>query len=817
MSRNNKIHNTAQKQFYCEPAEVLHNSEKCLDIDQHIKSKGTVTVSKDLWTQVHQCLHLMTSVFSQLNNECNKEKDLARHYNVEQYQKEPSLTRESVKQQLFDDDNTTQACVPKGKAVEKIFIRQKRSNRSSIELASRQTFLHNKNNKISEIDGLDSACCNRNNGDIDTSSRNYTSSSPSRPMMEGLTSKKLIVSETSEGSCAESCNLKSSMENSCSKKLSPVSCVADKCHNHTSPHHQPAQELLPSKIFGESAKSTKKKRRPRYRLVRRRSSSCRTQGRSREATTSEHESDPGKRENFEKNEHVFGMSEKRHVARNKHSFDQCLSDNDDFHIPEKAKKTTVKDNKLTESHSSPEIDDVILVEAPSTAFVNNKPVRLRAHRIGRIPVESPPLPSAIDRNKRLLMIGSSDRHCHSSTPRKHTKEKNIAPSPNPASRNGSLEIMPSPIKSTLNTTVSETLANNTSTSNESHFNVASPECQRYNSFLSSPVARKSQSECSILQPEISVSFLAKKEISKDNNKRNEIPSGENNDAYTKKLFRSSLQERFPASSSPSDDLLPNKGQSKKNQHEILMPRSGGLSRSTLNENLEVVSRTKPFFQEDDNKSKSGRELFATERELCSSKNSSMFESSHHFSKKQSKITSSSKLNRPKHSSEKFIAPFNQQSKITPTRAKHHPYATSNKFPRTPKSHSPFQSSSVRTPSLISPFQGLTIKSPSSARHKWTTLDRSPMAICFKQARQISDPVVASRTILQFGSRDSDNEKKSREEARSSNQMKNKTRSNKSTIQARNMTDHRFADDSRSNCSNGKCLKAFCFNCSMELA
>lgn len=850
MSSNNKIHNSAQKQRYYKHAEELHNNEKSLDIDAHIRPKETVTISKDLWTQVQQCLCLMTSVFSHLNSECNEEKDLAKHCNERPYQREPTLTRASVKQQLFDD-STTQASIPKGKVVEKIFIRQKGLSRSSIELASRETFLHDKTNKISEIDALDSGYCNQNSCDIDTSSQDYSSSSSSRPMVDGLTSKKLIVSETSERDCSESCNPKSSMENSCakfsagSKKLSSqVSCVTDKCYNHTSPYHQPFLELLPSKIFGECDKSTKKKRRPRYRLVRRRSSSSKSQGRSREDTTSEHESDSGKTWNFEKNEfnrclstgtsaQVSDTSGKRHAARNKHSFDQCLSDNDDFHIPEKAsKKTAVEDNEPTESYSSPEIDDLILVEAPPAPLVNNKPERRQALRSGRNPVKYSSLPrssnssiypSAIDRNKRPLMNGSSDGHCHSSTPRKHGGVKNIAPSANPANRNGSLEIMPSPIKSTLNTNATETLANSTLTSNESHFDVASPNCQKYNSLLSSPIARKSQSECSILQPEISVSFLAKKDIfersSSDNDKRSNIRSDENNHAYSKRLFPGLPQERFPASFSPSDDHLTNKDRSKKNQRENVMPKSGRSSRSTLNKSPEVVSRAKPVFEADHDRSKSRSELCATDRELVTSNNSSMFEYPHH--KKESKIMSSWKLNRSKHSPENFTRPSNehQQSKITPRRAKHHPYATSNKFPRIPASHSPFQSSGVRTPSLISPFQDLRIKSPSSPRHKWTTLDRSPMAMCFKQARQISDPVVASRTILQFGSDNSrsENEKKYREETKSSNKMKNRTTSKKSTTQASNTTDHHFVDDLRSNCSNGKCLKAFCFNCSMELS
>ena len=786
MSNKNKIQNLAQQQCYYEDAEEMQNKETSLGIDK----AGTVTITKDLWSEVQQCLRLMTSVFSQLNNECNEEKDLAMHCNEGPSQRQPCLKRASVRQRLFDDTNSSPALVPKGKIVEKIFIKKKGSNTTSIELASRETFLHNETNKISEIDGLDSACCNRNS--CDTSYEDYSLSSPSKPMKDEL------VSETTKGTHAASSGIKASIEkNSCTKfsadlKSSPVSTAIDKYRTHTSSYDQPALQFSSPKRFDGSGVSTKKKRRPRYRLVRRRSSLCKTQGRSAEAT-SEHESDPGLSTKTTAN-----ASGKGPVARNKHSFDHCLSDREDFRIPEKTMKTNVLHHRPA-AESSPEIDDVILVEAPP------KLGRPQAVCSGTTPVQcSSMCPSAISRNETSVMSGSSGGHCHSSTPRKYGEFKDTAPSANVARRSGSVETMPSPIKST---SVTETLASTTVMSN--------------NSLLPSSIAMESHSECSFSQPDISISSLAKKDIfkrstSSDNerNTKSNTRSSKDSDVY-ERLFPGFPQERV--SFSPADDP-PKKGRSKKNEHEIVMLGSDGSSGSTLNRNPEVVSYTKPLLEENYDRTKSRSELCATNKKLLCSKSTSMLESSDYLPGKESKIISSRKRNRTKHSSEHFTRLSNEhrhslQLKITPSREKHHPYATSTKFPRIPPSHSPSQSSSIRTPALIPPLQGLSIKSPSSPSHKWSTLDRSPMAICFKEAQQISDPVVACRTILKFGS-DSHpgNKKMSRGEARPRNKVK------KATMRTSNITDHRLENnDSRSDCSNGKCLKAFCFNCSMELS
>ena len=769
----------------------MPNKETSLGIDK----AGAVTITKDLWSEVQQCLRLMTSVFSQLNNECNEEKDLAMHCNEGPSQRQPCLTRASVRQRLFDDTNSSPALVPKGKIVEKIFIKKKGSSTTSIELASRETFLHNETNKISEIGGLDSACCNQNS--CDTSYEDYSLSSPSKPMKDELI-RKTLVSETTKGTHAASSGIKASIENSCTKfsadlKSSPVSTVTDKYRAHTSSYDQPALQFSSPKRFDESLISTKKKRRPRYRLVRRRSSLCKTQGRSAEAT-SEHESDPGVSTKTT-------ASEKGHVARNKHSFDHCHSDREDFHIPEKTMKTNVL-HRRPAAGSSPEIDDVILVEAPP------KLGRPQAICSGSTTVQcSSMCPSAISRNKTSVTSGSSGGHCHSSTPRKYGEFKETAPSANVARRSGSVETMPSPIKCT---SVTETLASTTVMSNSS--------------LLPSSIATESHSECSFSQPDISISSLAKKDIfkrstSSDNerNTKSNTRSSKDSDVYTERLFLGLPQERV--SFSPADDHLPRKGRSKKNEHEIVMLGSDGSSGSTLNRNPEVVSHTKPLLEENYDRTKSRSELCATNKKLLGSKSTSMLEWSDYLPEKESKIISSRKRNRTKHSSEHFTRLSHEhrqslQLKITPSREKHHPYATSTKFPRIPPSHSPSQSSSIRTPALIPPLQGLSIKSPSSPSHKWSTLDRSPMAMCFKEAQQISDPVVACRTILKFGSDShSSNKKMSRGEARP---RRNKVK--KATMRASNITDHRLENnDSRSDCSNGKCLKAFCFNCSMELS
>jgi hypothetical protein len=865
-------HNMAHKQCYYEQEEQT-NSKMVLgrsySSDEYFKPKETVTISKDLWSQVQQCLLLMTSVFRQLNSESDNEKDSKNLSNERPSQRQSNLIRKSsVKQRLFNDANTSHSGVPQGLVVEKLFVRHKGSSTPGVELASRQTFTCDTKSKISEIESLDSGFCQENNN-VSASTQQYSAPSSSSSRMGGSTSHNTIVSQKSEGSCGF---MKSAAG---FKQLSSgVSCRGSDSLRCL----QPTPELLSPKVFGEhNQASSEKKRQRRYRLVRRRSASCKTRGRStNETPTSDHESDTRENQHFARNElypcmstgtseHESDTRESHHGARNEHSFDQCLSETDDFRIPEKTKMTAMKGIKQSECCSSPEIYDVMLVHAPPTLdslVVHNKVLSPRAIPRNKTPSlttssqenchssTSHMHPRAISGNKRSQITELSQGYCRSSTPRKHLGVNNVATSPDSEAylrrplfqqnSGTSAESMPSPIRSTLNTNPTETMVNNTFLGNTDHPTLSS-QPQNMKESLPSPISSKSPG--AILQPEISVNFLRTKDILKRRSScvtnegpaKPNIPSGQNNDGYTKKLFPNLSKKGLSAGSNtllfhiPSDDLfkqnteqdyLSNEGHSKNNQRGNLMPSIVRSSNSTSTRSPDYC------------RSKSRNVLCATtDRRLVNSpltqmhnsESSPTTESSTTRCDRKSKVTTPEKLNRLNHNSDRFTSPNNHQLKIAPRRAKFHPYATCSKFPRTPSLSSPFQSLSSRSPSLISPLRDLTIKSPSSPRHKWTTLDRSPMAVCVKQARRMSDPVVASRKILEFGSHGrcsdfSSDKEKSREE-RVSDEIKNEHGlqypRKKFTMKRNNKVDRHVEDnESRSKCSNGKCTKTFCFNCSM---
>ena len=713
MTSNDKSCNSAFKQLYyeaeAEASSKMVESSRQYSSDEYFKPEGTVTIPKHLWTQVQQCLHLMTREFSQLNRECDDEIDLQKLYNEMPSNLQHSfLTRSSVRQRLFNDDNTTQTTVPQGQLVEKLFVRRKVSNGPGVELASRQTFLPNTKSKISEIESLDSGFCQENSSAVGVSTQEE--------------------------------------------------------YSQPQPSHS----------------SSKKKCRRRYRLVRRHSASCQTPGKRTSKTTSEHKFDTQENKHFARNElytcQSTGTSENKHdrqesyhVARNEHSFDQCFSNTDNFHVSEQTKTTAI--NSQSECSSSPELYDVLLIEAPPTPCVHSKvdlpqviprnrtPLLTTSFQENCLSSTSCMHPQATSGNKTSqVIIESSQGHGCSSNPGKHPVV-NVTNSCDPEAQlrrplfqqcsETSAESMPSPIRCILNTNITETSGNSPLTSNAHHPTLSSSQ----NNKNTPPSPDSSKSPCAILQPEISVDFLRTKDILKrtstsvrnEGNTEHNIQSGQNNASYTKSRRALCAMNRRLVSS-PTTQI---------NNAE------GSLTTQSLPTQCE----------------------------------------------RKSEVTTSEKLKGDDHHSNSFNSPSGNHRQLktsTPRRAKFHPYATCNKS---------------RTPLLISPFRDLTIRSP---RQKWTTLhDRSPMAMHVKQARRISDPIVASRKILDLDDLNTDNEKIKAQDECGSNKMKSQSclqYRKKLRVKQNDKTDsHMQYSESHSNCSTDKCTKTFCFNCSMDLS
>ena len=723
---NNKICNLPTKQLTFESKEK--NSEVELtrqdSNDEYFKPKRTVTISKDLCTQVQQCLHLMTSVFSQLNNE---------HSDERHSQRQPCLTRRSsVKQNLFNGDNT-----PQGLVVEKVFVRNKALGGSGVEVASRRSFLHDNKNKISEIESLHSQVCQKNSSDVDDSIQDASQPESNRASLE-------------------------------------------------------------------------RKRWRRYRLVRRRSATGKTSGK------------PSIK--IPKSEQKFGTQESLHIGESDHSFDTCLSDTDDFQVPKTVKKTQVKDKRQSERLGSPELDDVVLLEAPPLPVVGK--------------VESP---QVIPRNSKSLstmsflensphsalrmnppgmceyetLFESSQERCRFSTPQKHS-EINIERSEErerrplfPQRSDKSAETMPSPIRSTLNTNLTEASPNYTVISDDTTLSSGQNVICRD----SLPCSIGSKSPCVFLRHEILVNSLTSEHVPKitstfacnEDKAEHKLETGRN--YGTKKHI---------------PDLLKHHVQEANFSHERFNERShrGNLiptSNSVSTKNPEIIPE--PDYSE----LKSKIVLSDTNGRLVKFPEGSP--TAQHLStkcKRKSKFLTSEKIKGQYDHSNRLNSPSsNRRYSFTPRRAKFHPYATYNKS-RTLPVVSPHKSLTNKSPSMISPFQKFTVKSPSSSRHKWTTLDRSPTALCVKQTRRISDPIVVSRRNLELGDISSNNEKIKAQEKIGFNKMKGESKPNfscgKFRTQRNNEIDCLVEDDQRrSNCSTGKCTKTFCFNCSMDFS
>jgi hypothetical protein len=324
--------------------------------DEFFKLEGTVGIPKDLHTRVQQHLNFMTSVFRHLNGSSQCQSSL--------------VTKSSVKQRLFNDDNTPQTSPPQGLIVENLFVRDKALGRSGVELASRQSFIQSSKSKISEVKGSDSGYWHQENGsNVDPSTKDNS---------------------------------------------------------------QPESNVL----------SLERKCRRRYRLVRRRSASCKAQGQS-SSTMSEHNS---------------RAQENPRVANSDHSFDQCLSDTDDHHVHKRTKKMPVKYMRQNKCQGSPELDDVMLLEAPPSPVANTKVQSSQAvprNRTSPSTMLSQENGSHSSSNlqrryRHETLFESSQEHCCSSTPKKFSGINDVERSQVDAGRqqhNGDtfLEEMPSPI------------------------------------------------------------------------------------------------------------------------------------------------------------------------------------------------------------------------------------------------------------------------------------------------------------------------------------------------------------------------------------
>lgn len=737
--------------------------------DDRFKPQETVTLPKDLWSQVQQCLRLMTSVFSRLNTECSGENDSS----VSQSQiKQCLVERSCVKQRLFDNGNVSD--IPQGQSVEKLFVRQKGSRGPGIELASRKKFLDESTSKIAEIENLDSGFCQENSE-----------------------SCKTTVSETSHGSCSEQLHQKRNFVKESAKSIIDYQLTSSEgdlsCLQQSySQNHNKLTQGLPVK------------KRRRYRLVRRRSN--KTKSMSNDST------------------------EKHDPVRNEHSFDQCLRDTDDIHISESRKK--MQTNKHSECSSSPEMHEVILVAAPSTPIVQKLidcPQEISKNTTFSY-TSSPPqgqhcssTPLRIPGNQNLLYaVSNIKEQCHSSTPRKHIeinrKGKKLLNHDEclkrlvfPTQNNLLEDSMPSPIRSTLN-------------SKQLNETSSSPKAD---SFVNSI---DTQSPISILIPKISVNFLGPKEIiersslvQEDTNK-NKISFTQNEDACSKKLC-SRLPYISDITALPACHIPPVDCSKQKVRHLSDIPcnnEDGNLflkgtasldSSSTAG--VDVISHT--VISEPRQK---GEQCYTLDACVNSKSKIGSNGKTTTYSERSRRTIDKTKYDVYASDNYQLSPPL----KITPRRRKFHPYATDSKFSRTP-SLSPL---STARSSLISPFRDLTIKTPSSSSYKWTTLDRSPMASCVKQARRMSDPVVASRKILKFGSHNAQNHQfyPDRERRMTPQEYQSRLRGAESSLQKRpkkstlrkGITDSSFdGDDSSSTCLNGKCTKTFCFNCSMDLS
>ena len=654
--------------------------------------KESVTIPKDLCSQVQHCLSLMTSFFKQFNSEYDQKNNINQLCHKKWSQpKSTSVTRSSVKQRLFDE-NWTHSNVPKGQVVEKLFVRQ-RSTGSSVELASRQTYFNNRstNRILDQHDVL--------------ASSEQCSSTSSRS--DESTNRKTTVSKTSQVSWEP----------------------------QSSSEGVDASQLL-----------LKKKGKPRYRLVRRHCSKIQ-RSTSDEDKSKEHPHLAGKE--IDSTE-VTDTTNHRYLKRNEHSLEQCLNNTNDL----KKTKAAVKSNKRRLYCSSPEMDDVILVEAP-TKSPQEIPIKISQYT-------SSPNSLRMDRgeislNKTPLIFGGSDPHCLSSTPRKPPHHNNTKPQQDEG--NTFKEAMPSPIRSIVTKT------------SENHPTLINNLDQASNSILQ---------KGSLPRPTTN------------------IQSSQNRHGYFRKMFLGSPEKNFsgslcslslptislddPSLQTVEQDSLSEQRYNSNNRHQTLTGRNGVPTNLTSSASPEVTCRKEKFSGH--KKSKSSRKVCAMnerryKRKLeHNSESGSTTESANVEYQGKPEVITSKKLNKHCYNFDSFTRP-----KRSPKRAKFHPYATSNKFPITPSETSPYQRLRVKSPSLISPLRDLTIKSPSSPQnHKWTTLSRSPMTISVKQPRRNSDQVVKSRKLLGFD-------------------FHNPTPDNQES----------------SNCSNGKCSKTFCFDCSMHFS
>ena len=702
---NYKICNLPTKQL------TFANNEKNSEIelsrqdssDECFKPERTVTISKDLWTQVQQCLHLMTSVFSQLNNN---------HSDERHSQRQPCLIRRSsVKQNLLNGDNT-----PQGLVVEKVFVRNKALDGSGVEVASRQSFLHDNKNKISEIESLDTLVGQKNSSDVDNS-----------------------IQDTSQ----------------------PESNRA----------------------------SLERKHRRRYRLVRRCSATGKTPGK------------PSSK--IAMSEHKFGTQENRHIGESDHSFDTCLSDTDDFHVPKTVKKTHVKDIGQSERLGSPELDDVVLLEAPSLPVV------------GKVEYRNSKSLSTMSFQENETLFESSQERCSFSTLHSginiERSEKRAKRPLFPQRSNKSAETMPSPIRSTLNTNLTEVSPNYTVISDANDITLSSSQNVVCRDSL--PYSIKSKSPCAFLRHEILVNSLTSEHVPKitstfacnEDKAEHKLEPGRNYD--TKKRIPDLLKHHVQEAN------LSHKRFNERSQRGNLIPTSNSVSAK----NPKVISE--PDYIE----SKSKIVLSDTNRLLVKSSEGSP--TTQHLTtqcKRKSKFLTSEKMKGQHNHSNRLNSPSSScRHSITPRRTKFHPYATYNKS-RKPPVVSPDKSLTNKSPSLISPFRKFNVKSPSSPRPKWTTLDRSPTALRVKQTRRMSDPIVVSRRNLEFGDISSGNEKIKALEKIGFDKMKGESKPNFSRNKFRthrnNEIDRLVEDDHmRSNCSTGKCTKTFCFNCSLDFS
>lgn len=726
----------------------------------------TVRISKDLWTQVQRCLHLMTTVFS--------------HLHCERVEGSVCLpTKSSLKQTLFSNSTKLRTNVPRGAVLEKLFVRSKGSSSPGIELLSRQNLLHGTTNRTSVDDSLDESLSYEkdNLGTLHNNSSTSTTEQSSRR-------NTIATQKNVDGWKSRSNHFLT---------FSPFQPKRPVSYQSYNSGFQASSQPWPDYTIS----------RRRYRLVKRLHGSSTGQfdkQDKRHVTQDKHSFDIMKtKKQCIKNKHSLdklvsdsdsndedntkqttindACKQTQHM-NNEHSFDQCLSDSDDA---EKAsQRTGVNGCKRSQCWSSPELDDVILVEAqPSRRFheqrcaivVPDTSMRVLSHDDilqSRHHKDGVNLSLSVPKTVSLAQVESDTISGNN----RNDYTANVYPSlPKtiyPAGlRPMSVSISSKHVTSTPTLTL---LAKNEDKTNLS----MTKNSERKRSVNSHQVSSASLSQ--------HVNFAVK-------NSGCCQPSGRLCSKNRRKFGSIVDSTKSPPAtnhgggkpSSSSNCTIESKKTSDKQEISSARDKQQpSPQRSTVSCNSESSSDVLRARDGQQVNKKQLNTLYAQ-----GLKSSSFMRSS--CNKRKSKDASIKKVSR--HNLDTFTTPsdnYQQRSHLRNGCEKFHPYATSQKFENSRCIS--LQRANMKSPSLMSPLRDVWIKSQED--RKWTTLDRSPMA-------QVTPHFATTRKNSCFKSR-----------------RLNYIEEDATTME---LPLDPNENELWSNCSSGKCEKTFCFNCCMDLS